>query len=118
MQFASIVAAVSAGAFLFVTGCNTAKLTPQDAGDASCANLLEYPCKAGPAGSAGCQPNAAASDPLEARIDQDASYPNGCTVIIPELVPDESGQCIIKGSCNCEASDAGDAGPPTWVCGE
>jgi len=98
---------------LAAAGCNTAKLTPRSDIDASCAPVAEYPCKPAELGGPGCTPNAASSDPLEQRLDVDASYPSGCTVIVPKPVPDDFGECTIEGSCRCTSPEAG---APSWIC--
>lgn len=100
-------------AFALMLGCNTAKLTPRSDTDASCDPVVEYPCKAEPLGSAACTPNAASSDPLEARLAPDASYASGCTILVPSPAPDDFGQCTVLGSCRCTSPEAG---APSWIC--
>jgi hypothetical protein len=110
---AAVLSFATALLLMFAIGCNTASLTPRSGDDASCPLQIEYPCKVQPPGNGGCAANPQSSDPVEARIAADASYPIGCTVIVPDPVPDESGGCAVKGSCEC---DAPDASTPRWTC--
>jgi hypothetical protein len=112
MHRASI--ALGFGLLALTFGCNTAKLTPQTEKDASCPIQIEYPCKAGAPGSGGCTADPASTDPLESAIAPDASYPSGCTVFVPNPTPDETGNCIINGSCRCTTPDGGTT--PKWTC--
>jgi hypothetical protein len=93
--------------------CNMAKYQGREGYDASCPNLIEYPCKPSALGSAATMPacvlDPAATNKLAKEIPPDASYPVGCTVILADPTPDEIGQCTIAGTCNC--ADAG-----TWIC--
>jgi hypothetical protein len=104
--------AFAASLFLMLAGCNTAKLTPRSDEDASCGVLVEYPCKAEAPTAEGCTANPATTDPLEARIAPDASYAGGCILVVPQLAPDEQGECAIEGTCRCLT----DAGAPHWYC--
>jgi hypothetical protein len=105
---------LASGSFLFFSGsgCSPSRLTHSPY-DASCEPLLEFPCEAGPPEAVGCPGNPAAIGVLERQIPANASYPVGCTVIIPHPVKDEMGECIFEGSCNCQAKDGGAI---AWKC--
>ena len=100
-----------------LTGCSTAHFTPADPQDAGCQPIIEYPCKPLPAGSAAhsdaCDSNPSASGRLEKQIPVDASYPYACTIIVPDVTPDEAGNCIFDGTCRCVEQSDGGLG---WTC--
>jgi len=102
----------SFAASLFMAGCNTASLTPRSDQDASCPLLVQAPCKAAAPSTGVCVADPASKDPLEARIANDAGYAVGCLLYVPELPPDDQGQCTIDGTCRCDA----DGGAPRFTC--
>jgi hypothetical protein len=91
----------------FVAGCNQAPFRPLQNYDAACPVQLEYPCTAGPPAEQGCVPDPSSGAKLEKQVPLDASYPYGCTVILPDPTPDETGQCAIRGTCRCDLVDGG-----------
>ena len=67
----------------------------------TCPLQLEYPCKVNEAGAPGCFAARDAGTTIENQVPRGTSFPYGCTVIVPDPTPDESGQCSIRGTCRC-----------------
>lgn len=124
---AVLIALLTALPTALLTACSTAQYRGREGYDASCPTQIEYPCTvqaSGALGPAACEGDPSKLTGLAQQIPGDASYPPGCTIIVPVPLADDNGQCIVAGSCRCTSSaDAGknyleDGGGANleWIC--
>lgn len=109
---------------LSLAACSNAQLVgPTGGADASepadaCSTAPRLVCGANP-GAGRCVGDPSSPNASVRKIPADASVPVGCTLNVPDPVPNEFGECLVDVACECTDGlvDAGaDAAPTPWVC--